>query len=85
MLGRPIPVNSTTRVVADDLQWIVQTRQKAGWTSRAFIGGNSSTLLRVLREMNRVPTTRGQAALDKLPVFFVDWANKHRKKKRKKS
>ena len=61
------------RIVADDLQWIVQKYNSPKWRAISFVGSNKVVLRRVLAEERADIGPEGQAALDALPATFKEW------------
>jgi len=75
-----IQLSANWRVMADNLQWIIQTRrpinsQPDKWRAVSFIGSDKKILARCLREYGAVINKRGQAKLDRLPDTFLKWRN----------
>ncbi len=64
----------------DRNQWIVMVYRGSRWRSISFIGSHKGVLMRVLAEKGAVITPEAQAALDTLPVRFLDWLEEHRQR-----
>ena len=74
MNERPIlTLSPRWRIVADDLQWIVQRFRSPLWRSIAFVATDKAVLKRVLSEKGADIGPEGQAALTALPATFKEW------------
>ena len=71
--------NAKARLVGDNRQWIIQTRNKpkSKWKSKHFINSTRGVLLMVLDENNIVPTKKANAAIFAMPSTYRAWASKN--------
>ena len=68
-------VTPNCRVVADNYQWIIQTRGDDAklWKSRFYVATSKEVLLRTLKEMGIEPDPLGDTDLIDLPGTFKEW------------
>lgn len=60
------------RLAYDSNQWFVQRRHKASWSTLAYVGSTSDTLLRVIRENGIELTDMARKVITMFPRF-LDW------------
>ena len=68
-------INPYCRVMADNHQWIIQTRGDDAklWKSRFYVASNKSVLERTLKEMGIEPDPLGTTDLINMPGTFKQW------------
>ena len=74
-----LDINPRARIMADNRQWIIQTRatSKSPWKSQHFISSTRGVLLMVMEENNIHPTDQGREDIFALPNTYRLWADEH--------
>ena len=68
-------INPYCRVMADNHQWIIQTRGDDAklWKSRHYVASDKVVLERTLKEMGIEPDPLGTTDLINMPGTFKEW------------